>query len=169
MAWTRFCSNARSEFIARVKKISALALGGMRDGSGNAATEFALVLPPLLLLLFGIIKFGIVFNNYIELTNAAAAGARQLAISRGSATPYSSTISTIKAAAPNLAPSKISSVLWVAGAPCTGDTAGCRSAFGDGTSSVAAQVVLTYPCDLNVFSVVVKSCSLNSSSTGAVQ
>jgi Flp pilus assembly protein TadG len=144
-------------------------MGRVRDVSGAAAMEFALVLPPLLLLLFGIIKFGIVFNNYIELTNAAAAGARQLAISRGSATPYSSTISTIKAAAPNLAPAKISTVLSVAGAPCTGDSSSCRSAFGDGTSSVTARVVLTYPCDLNVMSVVVKSCTLNSSSSGAVQ
>jgi len=45
--------------------------------------EFALVLPVLLLILLGILKFGIVFNNYITLTDSVRIGARQLALSRG--------------------------------------------------------------------------------------
>ncbi len=45
-------------------------------------TEFALVLPILALLLFGVIQFGIVFNNYIQLTDAVRAGARQGAVGR---------------------------------------------------------------------------------------
>jgi Flp pilus assembly protein TadG len=44
-------------------------------------TEFALVLPLLVLLLFGVIQFGIAFNNYITLTDAVRAGARQAAVS----------------------------------------------------------------------------------------
>ena len=45
--------------------------------------EFALVLPVLMLLIVGIIKVGIVYNNYLTLNDAVRAGARQLAIGRG--------------------------------------------------------------------------------------
>ncbi len=44
--------------------------------------EFAMVLPILLVLVFGIIQFGIVFNHYLTLTDAVRAGARQAAVSR---------------------------------------------------------------------------------------
>lgn len=42
--------------------------------------EFALVLPVLLLLVFGIIEFGIVYNAKITITNAAREGARKAAV-----------------------------------------------------------------------------------------
>ena len=45
-------------------------------------TEFAIVLPVLVLLVFGVIQFGIAFNNYLALTDAARAGARKAAVSR---------------------------------------------------------------------------------------
>lgn len=44
--------------------------------------EFTLVLPILALLLFGIIQFGLVFNNYLTLTDAVRAGARQASVAR---------------------------------------------------------------------------------------
>ena len=44
-------------------------------------TEFALVLPILALLLFGIVQFGLVFNNYLTLTDAVRSGARKAAVS----------------------------------------------------------------------------------------
>jgi len=52
------------------------------DERGQAAVEFALVLPILMALLLGIIQFGIVFNNYVTITDAARAGARKAAVSR---------------------------------------------------------------------------------------
>ncbi len=54
----------------------------MRNERGQALTEFALVLPILALLLFGVIQFGIAFNNYITLTDAVRAGARKGAVAR---------------------------------------------------------------------------------------
>jgi Flp pilus assembly protein TadG len=53
-----------------------------RDERGQAMTEFALVLPILALLLFGVIQFGIAFNNYLTLTDAVRAGARKGAVAR---------------------------------------------------------------------------------------
>jgi Flp pilus assembly protein TadG len=44
--------------------------------AGAAAVEFALVLPLLLVLLFGIIEFGFVIYNKAMLTNASREGAR---------------------------------------------------------------------------------------------
>ena len=45
-------------------------------------TEFAIVLPILCVLLFGVIQFGIAWNNYVTVTDAARAGARKAAVSR---------------------------------------------------------------------------------------
>ncbi len=45
-------------------------------------TEFAIVLPLFCLLLFGVVQFGIVWNNYVTLTDATRAAARKAAVSR---------------------------------------------------------------------------------------
>jgi hypothetical protein len=54
----------------------------MRSDRGQTMTEFAIVLPILCVLLFGIIQFGVVWNNYVTITDAARAGAREAAVSR---------------------------------------------------------------------------------------
>jgi Flp pilus assembly protein TadG len=48
----------------------------LRDDSGAALVEFALVLPLLLLLLFALIDFGKAFNYWIDETHLANTGAR---------------------------------------------------------------------------------------------
>ncbi|MFA6670791.1 MAG: TadE/TadG family type IV pilus assembly protein, partial [Bacillota bacterium] len=50
--------------------------GVKRDSGGQALVETALVIPLLLLLLMGIIQFGLIFNTDFILTNASRAGAR---------------------------------------------------------------------------------------------
>ena len=47
---------------------------------GQSLVEFALLLPILLLLLLGIIQFGIIFNGQITVTSAAREGARLAAV-----------------------------------------------------------------------------------------
>lgn len=54
----------------------------IRSERGQTMTEFAFVLPILAMLLFGIIQFGILYNNYVTVTDAARAGARKAAVSR---------------------------------------------------------------------------------------
>jgi Flp pilus assembly protein TadG len=58
-----------------------------KNEQGQTMTELALVLPILVVLLFGIIQFGITFNNYVTLTDAVRAGARKAAVSRNSSDP----------------------------------------------------------------------------------
>src|SRR5205085_10982435 len=59
----------------------------LRSSDDQTMVEFALVLPLLAMLLFGIIQFGIVFNNYLDLTDATRAGARKAAVSRNTSDP----------------------------------------------------------------------------------
>ena len=55
-------------------------MAGSRQQDGAAAVEFALLLPLLVLLLFGLIQFGIAFNTRIQATNAAREAARAAVI-----------------------------------------------------------------------------------------
>jgi Flp pilus assembly protein TadG len=49
---------------------------------GQAIVEFALVLPLLAFLIFGIFQFGVAFHNYLAITDAARVGARAAAVKR---------------------------------------------------------------------------------------
>jgi Flp pilus assembly protein TadG len=65
---------------------------------GTAAVEFALVLPVLLLIVFGIIDFGRALNAQITLTGAAREGARLVALGY----PDAAIQADVAAAAPGL-------------------------------------------------------------------
>ena len=71
-----------------------------RDQKGQTMTEFALALPVLALILFAIIQFGIVFNNYVTLTDATRAGARKAAVCRQTGQPGRATASAAVRARP---------------------------------------------------------------------
>lgn len=50
--------------------------GRSRPESGVAAVEFALVVPILLMLLFGLVSFGLTYNDNLSISNAAREGTR---------------------------------------------------------------------------------------------
>jgi Flp pilus assembly protein TadG len=79
--------------------------------SGQAVVELALVLPIMLLLLMGIVQFGSVFRDYIALTDATRAGARQGSVARSlSGTDQAkidSVVATVQKAAVNLKTSNV--------------------------------------------------------------
>ena len=52
----------------------------LKNEKGASAVEFALILTPLIILIFAIFEFGILFNNWIALTYAAREGARLAAV-----------------------------------------------------------------------------------------
>jgi Flp pilus assembly protein TadG len=96
----------------------------LRDQRGQSMTEFALVLPILSLLLFGVIQFGLVFNNYLTMTDAVRAGARKGAVGRHLADPQGSATSAVRAAATDLKQSDLNVNVsanpgWTAGAEVT--------------------------------------------------
>lgn len=53
----------------------------LTDNRGQAMVETALILPVILLILFAILEFGMVLNQYLVLTAAAREGARTAAVS----------------------------------------------------------------------------------------
>jgi Flp pilus assembly protein TadG len=70
----------------------------MRDEGGQAAVEFALVLPFLLILLVGIIEFGRGWNEHQVMTDAAREAARRAAIVTDPPTTKEQIENTAKAA-----------------------------------------------------------------------
>ncbi len=54
--------------------------GRNRKNKGQSLVETALLLPVILLLLTGIIDFGLLFNNYLVVSNASREGGRAAAI-----------------------------------------------------------------------------------------
>ena len=77
----------------------------IRRREGQTMVEFVLVLPLLMLVLFGIIQFGITFMHYVALTDAVRAGARTAAVSRQSAT-RTTTSSKVTSSSDGLVPAK---------------------------------------------------------------
>ena len=82
---------------------------------GAAAVEFALVLPLLLLLVFGIIDFGRAINAQITLTQAAREGARLAALGQ----PAATVTARAQAAAVGLSPVTVTVTACPAGATQT--------------------------------------------------
>ena len=81
-------------------------MGRRSRESGQAVVELALVLPIMLLLLVGIVQFGSVFRDYIALTDATRAGARQGSVARSlggtDQAKIDSVVATVQKAAVNL-------------------------------------------------------------------
>jgi Flp pilus assembly protein TadG len=116
--------------------------------------EFAIVAPILLLVLLGIMQLGVVYNNWVTLTDAARAGARKAAVCRTGCSPdaTTATVNAVKASAANLTPAKLGvsvTSTWAQGADAT--------------------VTATYPWSVNVMGVVVASGTMSASTTERVE
>ena len=99
-------------------------LRDIKSERGQTFTEFALVLPMLIVLMLGIVQFGVAFNNYVTLTDAVRAGARKAAVSRNSSDPAGACRAAVLAAAGSLDTTELSSNLsctssWAPGSEVT--------------------------------------------------
>lgn len=72
----------------------------MRNEGGAAAVEFALLLPVLILLVVGIVQFGMTFFQWLEIVHAAREGARWASLEN----PVSEVRQKVIEAAPGLKP-----------------------------------------------------------------
>jgi Flp pilus assembly protein TadG len=109
---------------------------------GIAAVEFALLAPPLLVIVLGIAQFGWLLGNYVMVTNAASSGARYFAAQRGSATPYTATKTQVTASAAYLNSGNLSITTYVNGTQCTSDS-DCATDLSAAANSPAT-VTVTY-------------------------
>ena len=116
--------------------------------------EFAIVAPVLLLVLMGILQLGVVYNNWVSLTDAARAGARKAAVCRTGCSPdaTTATVNAVKNSAADLTTASIGVTVtstWAQGADAT--------------------VTATYPYSINVMGVVVASGNLSATTTERVE
>jgi Flp pilus assembly protein TadG len=79
----------------------------LKRASGQAMTEFAIILPILLLLVLGIAQLGLAYNNWVTLTDAVRAGARKAAVSRTDSNRDADIVNAVKAAATDLSSSQL--------------------------------------------------------------
>lgn len=59
----------------------------MRQQEGGSAIEFAIILPVMILIVFGIIEFGLILYNKQVITNASREGARAGIVARSPRLP----------------------------------------------------------------------------------
>ncbi|MCA0172570.1 TadE family protein [Bacillus sp. RAR_GA_16] len=64
----------------------------MRSEKGQSMVEFALVLPILVMLLFGIIDFGRIFHTYLAIDHASREAARAASVGENDATIISTAV-----------------------------------------------------------------------------
>jgi Flp pilus assembly protein TadG len=114
----------------------------LKSERGQTMTELALVLPLLVVLLFGIAQFGIAFNNYLTITDAARAASRKGAVSRTISNPKGTCESAGYAAGGNLKN------------PGTQFKVTCSSSWLPGTDLT---VTASYPFSINLMGWVVSS------------
>jgi Flp pilus assembly protein TadG len=123
-----------------------------RRQNGQTMTEFAVVLPVLCLVLFAIAQFGILFNSYVTLTDAVRAGARKAAVSRHEPDPAGTASARVRAAAADLDQGDLGVSVessWAPGSQVT--------------------VRATYPYEVSLLGLVVKSGDLESVTTERVE
>ena len=109
------------------------------DRNGVAAVEFALLLPVLLIIVFGIINYGTLLYNQAVITNAAREGARWGAINTTSAISCSG--SSFGTGDPcQIANNYTRANLITFG----GVTSSSTSASGTGTAGTTVTVTVTY-------------------------
>jgi len=113
---------------------------GRGDDRGAVAVEFALIVPILVLLVFGIISYGYMLSFRQAVSQAAAEGARAAAISA------SSTSDAQRAAAARAA---ITDALGSYGVTCTGSGVGSSALTRSGEGNVGSCTVERTSCEGN--------------------
>jgi Flp pilus assembly protein TadG len=125
----------------------------LKNERGQTMTEFALVLPLLVVLVLAIAQFGVAFNNYVTLTDAARAAARKGAVSREAGQS-----------------SDCQNAGYAAGTdlknPGTDFKVTCVSSWGIGSDVTATA---TYPYQISLLGWVVKSGTLTSTTKERVE
>lgn len=115
--------------------------------------EFALIIPILCVVLFGVIQFGILYKDYVTLTDATRTGARKAAVSRHDANPVNATVAKVQASASGLDLAKlnvtVTATAWEHGEDVT--------------------VTATYPYNVSLLGFVVASGDLKSKTTERVE
>jgi Flp pilus assembly protein TadG len=125
----------------------------IRSESGQSLSEVAILLPILCVLLLAIAEFGVVFKDYVEVSQAARVGARKASVSRKSSTGVQGAVEAAKRATKldrdELDVSVTPAQPWKRTTPVT--------------------VRVSYPYSVDILGLVVKSGTMSFEATGRMQ
>jgi Flp pilus assembly protein TadG len=147
------------------------ARGRLRDDTrGNVFIEAALVLPLLIIVLAGILEWGLALFQYNQLSMATGNAVRQLIISRGYTTPYTDVTDQFTAWARGLkfgsgTPGTIT--VTVNGTVCKTD-AECITALNTALGKNAT-VTAQYDCIMQWTPAIASPCPITIAMTGVVE
>jgi len=116
--------------------------------------EFAVALPFLALLLFAIVQFGFVFNNWVEVSQAARVGARKASLGRKSGNGADAAVRAARGAAAHLDQNRLD-VRVDPGQPWR--------------RGVPVKVRVSYPFQVSILGMVVRSGTLSSEAVARTQ
>jgi Flp pilus assembly pilin Flp len=125
----------------------------LRDERGQTMVEFALVIPIICLVLFGVLQFGMLYNDYVTVTDASRVGARKAAVSRLAANPAAAAEAAARSSAAGLDQSEL-------------DVNVTATAWEHGES---VTVETRYPYEIDLLGLVVASGELSSETTERVE
>ncbi len=125
-----------------------------RRTRGQSMVEFTLILPVLMLMIFGIYQFGQTYSDYIQVTNAARTGGRKALVSRSDTNGVADTITAAQNATWWLNKSNMT-VTVTPGQPWT--------------TGQTVTVTVTYPYSISLLGFVAGSGTLKSSTTVRIE
>jgi Flp pilus assembly protein TadG len=124
----------------------------LRRQNGQAMVEFALILPILMMVLWGAIDFGRAFWTYQQVSAAASEGARRAAVSRADANRDNTVITATRDAAPNLNADEMD-----------------VDVESDWDPGDEVTVTVTYPVEIDIIGMVILDDDLESERTARVE
>ena len=129
-------------------------LACLRDDAGQALTEFVLALPILAMLLFAVVQFGAVLNEWVEVSQAARVGARTASVSRKSDDADTKAVAAVRASVSKVDEDDLDVEVtpdgpWSKGSPVT--------------------VRVSYPYEVNLLGLGLKSGTMSSEATARMQ
>lgn len=139
--------------------------------AGSALIEVAVVSPILLMMVFGIVQFGLIMNTNVTLNDSVRVASRTLALTRGSADPCATTATKLRNAAQGFTAGNISITVTVNSTNY--GPSWSPSCSGQGTTMVSgadAVVQATYPCAAVIYGVnYMPGCTLSARTTVRVE
>lgn len=143
----------------------------LSSDAGSALIETAMVSPLLLMMVFGVIQFGVVMHTNIGLNDAVRVGSRSLAMMRGTTDPCTTAATKLRSAATGMNLSNLMLTITVNGTAY--GPANIPACSGAGTAMVSgadATVRATYPCNAVIYGVnYIPNCTLSAQTTVRVE
>jgi Flp pilus assembly protein TadG len=141
--------------------------------SGASIVEFALVLPMTLVLMTGLLSFGVYINNWLLMTNATSLSCQNLAASRSTAAasdPCQLVYNSFQQFSPSLLGSGLTFSLTFSGNPTPYTATTCSGAATYVTQGSSVQLTATHSCSLLTSAVnYIPLCTLTSQITEIIQ